>query len=597
MPFAIEPLVTIESSSRVNGLAFSTDKKGFAVIGTGGEIKFYSETGDLQNQIAISGRATNLNSSPEGGYVVGSIEENVHCFSSSGELLWQYEIPGGVEDLAVVRGLIICLSGAGEVFLIELSGKLRRQLSNTGCSAIFVAKTSGCIALLLEDACVRVIDQRGDTTYERQSRCDKGEHITACIFDNSGNLIVAREAVGMVAQDEDEVEVEWWNPLGQMLGKAGLRSRCTALCDSNSGLVAGTSEGGVFSIQMDNTSVEIWDFEYAITSITALGEDLLVSSWFYLYRIKISAPDSAINTSKHSNDWDIHEIRRQKEIGLSEDDGREAIWQIEHSGIIEYVAVSADETRLLLAGEDLNDYTGDEPSLLFDLAGEITWREDLPDEEGKWLAEIPAEMREDIVSDAGTYDAESSSSDDFMELLTEEEQAILAGNPQGLKPQTIGDDLLSALMDTGEDNGAGDSGGDGGDSAGGGDDGDGDDSGGSEHSQVLTPILQTTINEDLLASLSEDVESAQLAPYADAGEEQMLVAGDTEVTIALLDGSATFDPHDKVVGWAWKDSRGRVIGEQSKIRVKLALGRHRFELNVLDDDGVWTTDTTFVIVE
>ena len=40
-----------------------------------------------------------------------------------------------------------------------------------------------------------------------------------------------------------------------------------------------------------------------------------------------------------------------------------------------------------------------------------------------------------------------------------------------------------------------------------------------------------------------------------------------------------------------------VIGEVAKIRVRLSNGKHRFELSVLDDDGVWTTDTTFITVQ
>jgi hypothetical protein len=213
----------------------------------------------------------------------------------------------------------------------------------------------------------------------------------------------------------------------------------------------------------------------------------------------------------------------------------------------------------------------DEPSLLFDLNSEISWCEELPDEEDSWITEIPPEMQEKVSSDAGTYDAESTSSDDFTGLLTEEEQAKFAGNSQYSNSQDSRDDLLSALMD---------------------DDEEGEIIGGNEE-----PTLLATSDEELMANLSEDVESAQLAPYADAGEEQMLVAEDGEVTTALLDGSTTFNPHERVVEWAWRDDRGRVIGTQSKIRVKLPLGRHRFELSVLDDEGVWTTDTTFIIVE
>lgn len=579
MPYTIDPLASIDSSSRILAVAFSSNGEGFATIGEDGMFKIYNLNGVIIREVDIKGRAGQLKQSPEGGFIVGSIENNVHYFSDAGEEVWQHESPGGVEDLVVRRGLVVCLSGAGHVDLLETSGKLRHRISDSGCTAISVCESGRNIALILDDASVRVIDQNGNLSYLRPSRCEKGEHVTACIFDSAGQLIVGREAVGMVGEHEDEVEVEWWNPLGQMVGKAGLRSRCTALTNSKSGLVAGTSEGEVVLISGNDSSALIWKFEYAISALTTVKDDLLVGTWFFLYRIPAVIDTKIQNTSRHSTNWDIEEIRRQKEAGPSVEEGREAKWQIEHSGIIEMVELSEDRTLLLVGGEDRNDYTGDEPVLLFDLNCEIKWREDMPDEEDPWLADIPIEMQEKTTSDAGTYNP-SETNDDYLDLLSAEEKALLEGNSAGMEDESdLLSELNSELTSRQLDNDAPGN------------------SGSEEESDFDAPLLSSLESDDLLASLSEGVAEAQLPPYADAGEQQFLVADDNSVTTALLDGSGSFDPHGKIVEWIWNDSRGRVIGKAAKIRVKLPLGHHKFDLSVKDTDDVWTTDSTVILVE
>jgi hypothetical protein len=77
----------------------------------------------------------------------------------------------------------------------------------------------------------------------------------------------------------------------------------------------------------------------------------------------------------------------------------------------------------------------------------------------------------------------------------------------------------------------------------------------------------------------------------------VVATGEDGTAVVRLDGGDSYDPNERIQRWLWKDERGKVIGEVAKIRVRLSNGKHRFELSVLDDDGVWTTDTTFITVQ
>ena len=162
--------------------------------------------------------------------------------------------------------------------------------------------------------------------------------------------------------------------------------------------------------------------------------------------------------------------------------------------------------------------------------------------------------------------------DDYSELLTADEQAQLATghiagvHEQGGLPEDDEDNLLSALTTELED-----------------DDSVSDDS--------------ATSYEDLMAGLVEEVGGHRISPVANSGDDMEVASSDDDTAVVRLDGSDSYDPNERIQRWLWKDGRGKVIGEVAKIRVRLSNGKHRFELSVLDDDGVWTTDTTFITVQ
>ena len=102
--------------------------------------------------------------------------------------------------------------------------------------------------------------------------------------------------------------------------------------------------------------------------------------------------------------------------------------------------------------------------------------------------------------------------------------------------------------------------------------------------------------DELLQFLHEDAAEVIL-PKAYAGENQSVHSQNAEAVIVTLDGSQSSDPQDRIEAWSWLDETGREISTEPKVRVKLSLGNHRFELRVFDSEGGMTSDSIQINIE
>ena len=107
---------------------------------------------------------------------------------------------------------------------------------------------------------------------------------------------------------------------------------------------------------------------------------------------------------------------------------------------------------------------------------------------------------------------------------------------------------------------------------------------------------EAEVESDILEELSSSARAINLPPVADAGEDVTVEADDEGKAEVLLDGSRSFDPDGDIVSWAWEDDRQKVIGDNDRIRVRLAKGVHRFHLKVTDDRGSATKSSITVRV-
>ena len=96
--------------------------------------------------------------------------------------------------------------------------------------------------------------------------------------------------------------------------------------------------------------------------------------------------------------------------------------------------------------------------------------------------------------------------------------------------------------------------------------------------------------------LSCDPVSGNLAPLADAGEDQSFtdVDGDGQETVTL-NGSLSDDPDGTIVSYQWQ-ADGVILGTTAVVTVDFSLGSHTVTLTVQDDQDATDTDTMLVSV-
>jgi hypothetical protein len=99
--------------------------------------------------------------------------------------------------------------------------------------------------------------------------------------------------------------------------------------------------------------------------------------------------------------------------------------------------------------------------------------------------------------------------------------------------------------------------------------------------KVGEPIIEI----DLLENLSKSAKSLNLPPIVDVGEDKTISSDNEGNAIVLLDGSKSYDPDGFIKNWSWENEQGKVISENSQVKVKLSKGVHVFFLTVFDDKG------------
>ena len=106
-------------------------------------------------------------------------------------------------------------------------------------------------------------------------------------------------------------------------------------------------------------------------------------------------------------------------------------------------------------------------------------------------------------------------------------------------------------------------------------------------------LEETSLLLDALSTAAEELHP----PRAVAGDDQRHRADSDGTCTVLLDGRGSYDPHDQILSWSWHDERGQELSSTPQLKLRLPVGRHAFELRVVDREGSWTTDSLVVHVE
>jgi hypothetical protein len=220
-------------------------------------------------------------------------------------------------------------------------------------------------------------------------------------------------------------------------------------------------------------------------------------------------------------------------------------WTIEHKGLVEQIIINKNQTKILFFGEDQNDWTEAEPVGIFSIHQQPVEVDD---------SFLQGWFEKELVFAETNPEIVYRNVDDFESLLSEGEREMLTDSD---RIEEFAFDALSDAL--------------------------------NEISQSIEDIDEEEA-DDLLSMLHESSE-VFIPPSAHAGDDQTYVLEVGETSLVLtLDASNTNDPQSNIVRWSWLDSTGKEIATSQKVKVKLPIGTHQFELRVEASDGVLTTD-------
>ena len=466
--------------------------------------------------------------------VVGDEIGSISFYDREGNLLESQELDGGVQSCEPIGLKLAVISGMGSAHLVQFERPAQNLSEHFGLGDVLqMVVSKDTIYVAQQDGSVLAMNESG-VHWRRPARGHHGERITGIGVTRKGSLFLTREGHALVAGEEEAIEFEMWVN-GSLSVRKDLRTRLLTSSPSNLGAVLGFDDGTVHLLLEDGEMEEVLSTGYPVFSCFEHQSSVVASSWFYIH-------------------------------GLSD----ERAWKVEHQGMPSMLCGHPKQGVVLFAGDDQNDYTEPEPIGCIDLKGEVVETD---------TAELTGWFQNANQGVALTAEQLYSEGDnDVLMHLTEDERASY-GEDVATDQQT--NSLLAAMgtveppsQSTGAML-------------------DEEDLMGALNSTEELSVEETGLLLDALSAAVDEVHP----PRAIAGDDQRHQSEDDGTCLVLLDGRGSYDPQGQIVQWSWLDGRGQELSNTPQLKLRLPVGRHAFELRVVDRQGSWTTDSLVVHVE
>jgi len=402
MPMVIHPHAKESVDSEIIDIAISNNGEYVAWSTYNGLFSIMSLKNNEKSEVTLDSYAKQIAFISPNFFIIGQEEGDVICFSINCEEVWKIPCPGGCELMESTKNgdLISIIDGTNTLKLINSQGELLGQFSENELIGMTVNDRGSAISCWDDEGNLTVLDRNGLTIFKRPINSKVGERIITAKYTQNGVLLVSKESLDIPDEGEQH-ELEFWNPLGQKITSVGFNSKCVSITTRKEKIWAGLFSGEILLIENYN-SKSIWNSEFSITSMIALENDVLIASWFYLYRID-------------ANSQKPH-------------------WSFEHEGIIDLLFMSENEEFLVLGGNDRNDYTNASPLILLNPNSTPIWEEESDDEflENENLEETNSQLYDDsknelkdiLGNEFEQYDSDNSiqkaSMNDLMDAFNEE---------------------------------------------------------------------------------------------------------------------------------------------------------------------------------
>ena len=372
MSGVIDALAVIELDE-VAHCACTLPDGNFATGSDSGMLRVYGCDGGIIGSDALDSRVVGLASLGD-QLVAATSTGGVRTFHK--EPLWSHPLESGCEAVAASLDCTMVVDGTGRLIALAADGSEVAE-AEFGHVTSLTCSPEGVCAAALEDGRLLLLGPTLEVLHDSPAAEDDVETVSYMTFRPDGILLAARNSLGMTVDDRPENRLECWHPERGLLNTSELPSRATALLPTESGIVVGCFDGSLLSLEIgDRDPKQIARLDYQISRVVQWGADILVASWFDVFRITT---------------------------------GGEIVWHFEHIGVVEHIL--ALEERVALLGDDrkgripapLVIIDPDSPPRYDDLPAEDEaegaseeYSGALSDEERRL-----AEMRPDVLEEAG----------------------------------------------------------------------------------------------------------------------------------------------------------------------------------------------------
>ena len=468
--------------------------------------------------------------------IVGDDLDGFVLYTAEGRAVEAVKVDGGIVNASFLPSDVCFLSGMGRLLRWNPQQGLKDLSEAFGLGEVLsMASHQNRVYLATQQGEVMCLE--GETvTWRRPSRGEHGERITALGVTENGGFFLTREGHALVAGDEEAIEFEFWVE-GTLLSRSERSGRMLTSGPRQGGAVVGFDDGSVSHLGEDGALERVMETHHPVMACFATGEHTLASSWFYI----------------HGTNGDRS-------------------WMVEHQGMPNCLLLHPSKTAVVFAGDDQNDYTSSEPIGFFSLDGPYSEVD---------RAELNLWFQLDEANTKRSAEVIYGDSDDVLEHLTHDERKDYLATAGEREDLTVLLDAMGEVVASGEE----------------------------PHERGMTEDDEEALFEQLSGlndmameghdalfdALNEPLSSVH-RPQAVAGDDQHHVAGEDGTAVVHLDGRGTNDPHAMIARWSWHNDRGEELAVGSQLKLRLPLGRHRFELRLVDRDGSWTTDSLVVEV-
>lgn len=335
--------IAFSPQSRVGSLAVSNDGKIIAWSESDQSVNISVEMEKAQ-KISIESDVKGI-FFQDNNLIYADDDFGVKCVDTSGETIWQCEIPGGVSLLQKCQDFIAVVDNLGRLSTLSHHGNSLKSFDQF-TSIIMILPYSNGVIVVLESGSVHFFDGQ-HSVWNRPARGEVGESITNVGLTAENKLIIGREGYALVPGEEEALELEVWDVTqDSMLFRCEIKNRLLLACDDNKITYLGFDDGSVHQLtyQSDNTyllSEELFSTKYPIKTLDLTSDNVIAGSWFYL---------TGLTKSGES-------------------------WTVEHQGIIQHSAYCKATEEFYFAGDDQNDYTETEPIGRIKLSSKLIQRD------------------------------------------------------------------------------------------------------------------------------------------------------------------------------------------------------------------------------